>query len=75
LENVSISYYLLSNRKAQRLAAQLLGRLRFAVTILTGKLKPHIGVRSLSLGQVSCSRVLGVVRITKILPFAESYSN
>jgi hypothetical protein len=38
---------------AQRLAAQLLGRLRFIVTILTGKLKPHIGVNSLSLGQVS----------------------
>jgi hypothetical protein len=45
--------------KAQRLAAQLLGRLRFVVTILAGKLKPHIGVHSLSLGQVSCSRVLG----------------
>jgi hypothetical protein len=46
---------------AQRLAAQLLGSLRFVVTILTGKLKPHIGVRSLSLGQVSCSRVLGAL--------------
>jgi hypothetical protein len=28
----------------------LLGRTRFVVTILAGKLKPHIGVRSLSLG-------------------------
>jgi hypothetical protein len=44
---------------AQRLAAQLLGHLRFVFTILAGKLKPHIGVRSLSLGQVSCSRGLG----------------
>jgi hypothetical protein len=44
---------------AQRLAAQLLGRHRFVVAILTGNLKPHIGARSLSLGQVSCSRVLG----------------
>jgi len=44
---------------AQRLAAQLLGRLRSVVTILAGNLKPHIGVRSLSRGQVSCSRVLG----------------
>jgi hypothetical protein len=46
---------------AQRLAAQLLGRLRFVVTILAGKLKPHFGVRSLSLGQVSCSRGLGLL--------------
>jgi hypothetical protein len=44
---------------AQRLAAQLLGRFRFEVTILAGFLKPYIGVRSLSLGQVSCSRGLG----------------
>jgi hypothetical protein len=45
---------------AQRLAAQLLGRFRFVVAILAGKLETHIGVRSLSLGQVSCSRVLGL---------------
>jgi hypothetical protein len=44
---------------AQRLAAQPLGRFRFVVIILAGKLKPHINVRSLSLGQVGCSRVLG----------------
>jgi hypothetical protein len=48
---------------AQRLAAQLLGRLRFVVTILAGKLNLHIGVRSLSLGQVSCSRVLGCINL------------
>jgi hypothetical protein len=52
---------------AQRLAAQLLGRLRYVVTILAGKLKPHIGIRLLSLGQVSCSRVLG--RIFLLIPF------
>jgi hypothetical protein len=34
------------------MAAQLLGRFRFAVTILAGNLKPHIGIRLLSLGQV-----------------------
>jgi hypothetical protein len=45
---------------AQRLAAQLLGCLRFEFTILAGNLKTYIGVRSLSLGQVSCSRVLGI---------------
>jgi hypothetical protein len=44
---------------AQRLAAQPLGRFRYAVTILAGYLKPHISVRSQSLGQVGCSRVLG----------------
>jgi hypothetical protein len=49
----------LLNLCAQRLAAQLLGRLRIVVTILTENLKPHFGVRPLSLGQVSCSRVLG----------------
>jgi hypothetical protein len=38
-------------KAAQRLAAQPLGRFRFVVTILAGKLKPHIGIRSLSLGQ------------------------
>jgi hypothetical protein len=46
---------------AQRLAAQLLGRLRFVVSILAEILKPHIGIRSMSLGQVSCSRVLGPI--------------
>jgi hypothetical protein len=38
-------------KATQRLAAQLLGRSRFVVTILAVKPKPHIGVRSLSLGQ------------------------
>ena len=52
---------------AQRLAAQLLGRLRFVVTILAGKLKPHFGVRSLSLGQVSCSRGLGGAVLTCLM--------
>jgi hypothetical protein len=48
---------------AQRLAAQLLGCFRFVVIILAEKLKPHIGVHSLGLCQVSCSRVLGPVLI------------
>jgi hypothetical protein len=46
-------------RKAQRLAAQPLGRFRYVVTILAGNLKPQFNVLSLSLGQVGCSRVLG----------------
>jgi aromatic ring-cleaving dioxygenase len=57
-----------SSDTAQRLAAQLLGRLRFVVTILAGKLKQHIGVHSLSLGQVSCSRVLGAFIAIRIIP-------
>jgi hypothetical protein len=40
---------------------------RYADTILAGKLKPHIGVRSLSLGQVSCSGVLGGAIFTYIM--------
>jgi hypothetical protein len=39
LLNISISISILSNRKAQRLAAQPLGRLRYVATILTGILK------------------------------------
>jgi hypothetical protein len=46
--------------RAQQLAAQPLGRVRFVVTILAGIIKPHFGAHSLSLGQVGCSRVLGV---------------
>jgi hypothetical protein len=45
--------------EAQRLAAQPLGHFRHVVTILAGNLKPQFNVRSLSLGQVGCSRVLG----------------
>ena len=58
---------------AQRLAAQLLGRLRLVVAILAGKLKPYIGVRSLSLGQVSCSRVLGRNYLLYPIVFASSF--
>jgi hypothetical protein len=47
---------------AQRLAAQPLGRVRYVVTILAGILKSQSGVLSLSLGQVGCSRGLGVFR-------------
>jgi hypothetical protein len=61
LLNISISISLLSNRKAQRLAAQPLGRFRYVVTILSGILKSQSSVLSLSLGQVGCSRVLGLV--------------
>jgi hypothetical protein len=57
---IYISIFLLSNKKAQRLAAQPLGHMRFVDTILTGNLKPQSSVLSLSLGQVGCSRVLGV---------------
>jgi hypothetical protein len=46
--------------QAQRLAAQPLGRFRVVGTILTEILKSHFSVLSLSLGQVGCSRVLGV---------------
>jgi hypothetical protein len=45
---------------AQRLAAQPLGHVRFMAIILTGILKSHSGVLSLSLGQVGCSRGLGL---------------
>jgi hypothetical protein len=52
---------LLSKRSiAQRLAAQPLGRFRFVVTILAGNLQSHFSVLSLSLGQVGCSRGLGL---------------
>jgi hypothetical protein len=44
---------------AQRLAAQPPGHFRIAVTILAGFPQSHFSVRSLSLGQVGCSRVLG----------------
>jgi hypothetical protein len=44
---------------AQRLAAQRLGRFRYVVTILAGNLKSQSSLLSLSLGQVSCSGVLG----------------
>jgi hypothetical protein len=47
-------------REAQRLAAQRLGHDRLVVTILTGNLELHSSILSLSLGQVSCSGVLGV---------------
>jgi hypothetical protein len=47
--------------KAQRLVAQAHGRNRFVVSILTEFLKPHIGVRSLSLGHVACSHLLGIL--------------
>jgi len=53
----NFTYYRINT--AQRLAAQLLGRLRFVVTILAVNYKLHIGVFSVSLGQVSCSRGLG----------------
>jgi hypothetical protein len=46
-------------KSAQRLAAQRLGRVRYVVTILTGNLKTQFNVFSPSLGQVSCSGVLG----------------
>jgi hypothetical protein len=46
-------------KTAQRLVAQALGRLRLVVVILAGILKSQFGVRSLSLGQVACSHVLG----------------
>jgi len=48
---------------AQRLAAQRLGHDRLVVTILTGNLELHSSVLSLSLGQVSCSGVLGRVSL------------
>jgi hypothetical protein len=49
----------ISYLSAQRLVAQALGRLRFVVTILAGNLKTQLSVRSLSLGQVACSHMLG----------------
>jgi hypothetical protein len=59
LLNISISISLLSNRMAQRLAAQPLGRVRYVAIILAGNPKPQFSVLSLSLGQVGCSRGLG----------------
>jgi hypothetical protein len=56
---LTVAKYIDLNKKAQRLAAQPLGRFRYLVTILTGFLKSHFGVLSLSLGQVGCSRGLG----------------
>jgi hypothetical protein len=63
---------------AQRLATQprpgsaVRGRGRLAVfrivmTILAGFLKPKSSVRSMSLGQVSYSRVLGVYKLVRSL--------
>jgi hypothetical protein len=46
---------------AQRLAAQPLGHIRVAVTILTGILKSHFNVLSLSLGQVARNPLLGLI--------------
>jgi hypothetical protein len=51
----------LSGKATQRLVAQAHGRNRFVVSILTEFLKPHIGVRSLSLGHVACSHLLGIL--------------
>jgi hypothetical protein len=48
---------------AQRLAAQPLGHFRYLAIILADILKPHFSVHSLSLGQVGCSRVLGVFKV------------
>jgi hypothetical protein len=45
---------------AQRLAAQPLGRIRYLITILAGKYKSNLYDFSRSLGQVGCSRVLGI---------------
>jgi hypothetical protein len=50
---------------AQRLAAQPLGHFRYVVTILTGILKTQFNVFSLSLGQVGCSRGLGLTRYSR----------
>jgi hypothetical protein len=63
--NLEKYFYELCFWTAQRLAAQLLGRIRFVVTILAGKPKLQLSVRSLSLGQVSCSRVLGLFFYTQ----------
>jgi hypothetical protein len=52
-------YFNNKKKNAQRLAAQRLGRFRHVVTILAGNLKSQTSVLSLSLGQVSCSGVLG----------------
>jgi hypothetical protein len=48
---------------AQRLAAQRLGHDRLVVTILAGNQKSQFNVFSPSLGQVSCSGVLGAVKL------------
>jgi hypothetical protein len=45
--------------KAQRLAAQPLGHVRFVAIILTGILKSQSSVLTMSLGQVGCGRGLG----------------
>jgi hypothetical protein len=47
---------------AQRLAAQPLGCFRVAITILAGNLKTISNVFSISLGQVGCSRLLGIYK-------------
>jgi hypothetical protein len=44
---------------AQRLVAQAHGHFHFVVTILTGFLESQFNVRSLSLGHVACSHLLG----------------
>jgi hypothetical protein len=46
----------------QRLAAQPLGRFRNQVIILAGNQQSQSSVLSLSLGQVGCSRVLGMFK-------------
>jgi hypothetical protein len=40
---------------------QALGHVRFVATILAGFSKTHFSVRSLSLGQVACNPLLGVL--------------
>jgi len=57
--------YFLTSVTAQRLAAQRLGHDRLVTTILTGNPKLHYNVLSLSLGQVSCSGVLGALRYSR----------
>jgi hypothetical protein len=62
LFNQETFYYIVTlfSLAAQRLAAQPPGRFRFVAIILAGFLQLHSSVFSLSLGQVGCSRVLGV---------------
>jgi hypothetical protein len=48
---------------AQRLAAQALGHFRLVVIIVTINPKPQLNVRSLSLGQITCSNVLGILKV------------
>jgi hypothetical protein len=56
-----IGFLKVVDRDAQRLAAQPLGHFRYVVTILAVNPKPQFIVLTLSLGQVGCSRVLGVL--------------